>query len=288
MIGDRPIDDGWPALLQAAARGAAQRGAPRAAPVVGLRRDRADGVEAFVRDRGAGFDLDEVPRGPARRARSRILGRMERHGGTAAASAAPRATGPRCELELPTRGASDASASERPSRPMTARCRRAPPCGWCSSTTTGCSAPASGPSSARRSIEVVGEAPDVDTAVTVDHGDAARRRAARRAPARRRRHGAVLSAAASGRACPVTAVPRPVGLGRGRGRHRRDPAGARGYVTKTITGHELIDAIRRVADGDAVFSPAAGRVRARRVRGATDVPPRSTRSSTGCPRASAR
>lgn len=32
-------------------------------------------------------------------------------------------------------------------------------------------------------------------------------------------------------------------------------AGARGYVTKTITGPELIAAIRRVGDGDAVFSP---------------------------------
>ncbi|HEX8103580.1 MAG TPA: response regulator transcription factor [Solirubrobacteraceae bacterium] len=32
-------------------------------------------------------------------------------------------------------------------------------------------------------------------------------------------------------------------------------AGARGYVTKTIGGEELADAIRRVADGDAVFSP---------------------------------
>jgi len=32
-------------------------------------------------------------------------------------------------------------------------------------------------------------------------------------------------------------------------------AGARGYVTKSITGPELADAIRRVADGDAVFSP---------------------------------
>jgi DNA-binding NarL/FixJ family response regulator len=31
--------------------------------------------------------------------------------------------------------------------------------------------------------------------------------------------------------------------------------GARGYVTKTISGKELTDAIRRVADGDAVFSP---------------------------------
>jgi DNA-binding NarL/FixJ family response regulator len=32
-------------------------------------------------------------------------------------------------------------------------------------------------------------------------------------------------------------------------------AGARGYVTKTISGPELIDAIRRIAAGDAVFSP---------------------------------
>ncbi|TDO36390.1 LuxR family two component transcriptional regulator [Kribbella sp. VKM Ac-2527] len=32
-------------------------------------------------------------------------------------------------------------------------------------------------------------------------------------------------------------------------------AGARGYVTKNISGTELIDAIGRVADGDAVFSP---------------------------------
>jgi len=31
-------------------------------------------------------------------------------------------------------------------------------------------------------------------------------------------------------------------------------AGARGYVTKTISGPDLADAIRRVADGDAVFS----------------------------------
>ena len=32
-------------------------------------------------------------------------------------------------------------------------------------------------------------------------------------------------------------------------------AGARGYVTKTISGDELADAVRRIADGDAVFSP---------------------------------
>jgi DNA-binding NarL/FixJ family response regulator len=32
-------------------------------------------------------------------------------------------------------------------------------------------------------------------------------------------------------------------------------AGARGYVTKTISGAELVDAVHRVAAGDSVFSP---------------------------------
>lgn len=32
-------------------------------------------------------------------------------------------------------------------------------------------------------------------------------------------------------------------------------AGARGYVTKAISGADLADAVRRVAEGDAVFSP---------------------------------
>ncbi|MDQ4098135.1 MAG: response regulator transcription factor [Actinomycetota bacterium] len=32
-------------------------------------------------------------------------------------------------------------------------------------------------------------------------------------------------------------------------------AGARGYVTKTISGPELTDAVQRVSEGDAVFSP---------------------------------
>ena len=32
-------------------------------------------------------------------------------------------------------------------------------------------------------------------------------------------------------------------------------AGARGYITKSVSGPEVSDAVRRVADGDAVFSP---------------------------------
>ena len=64
-------------------------------------------------------------------------------------------------------------------------------------------------------------------------------------------------------------------------------AGARGYVTKTISGEELADAVRRIADGDAVFSPRLAGLRARRVRLAARRS-RSTPSSTSSPRASAR
>jgi DNA-binding NarL/FixJ family response regulator len=48
--------------------------------------------------------------------------------------------------------------------------------------------------------------------------------------------------------------------------------GARGYVTKTITGTDLVDAVFRVRDGDAVFSPRlAGFVLD--AFAATDTPP---------------
>ena len=55
-------------------------------------------------------------------------------------------------------------------------------------------------------------------------------------------------------------------------------AGARGYVTKSISAEELSSAVHRVHDGDAVFSP--------RLAGfvldafAGEAPSRSTRSST--------
>ena len=66
-------------------------------------------------------------------------------------------------------------------------------------------------------------------------------------------------------------------------------AGARGYVTKTISGPELLQGVYRVAAGDAVFSPrlagfvldAFAQGGARRRRG-------STPSSTSCRPVSAR
>ncbi|CCH76449.1 putative two-component system DNA-binding response regulator [Nostocoides japonicum T1-X7] len=110
-----------------------------------------------------------------------------------------------------------------------------------------------------RSVEFAGEAPDVDTAVAVVreqrpdvvlldvhlpggrgnggvdvlHGCAGAQ-AASGEPVR------FLALSVSDAAEDVIAVIR---------------AGARGYVTKTISGTDLLTAIRRVADGDAVFSP---------------------------------
>ena len=70
-------------------------------------------------------------------------------------------------------------------------------------------------------------------------------------------------------------------------------AGARGYVTKSIAPDDLIDAIHRMADGDAVFSPWLAGLRARRLRrrglagaGGPPTPPRPR--STSSPRASRR
>lgn len=101
-------------------------------------------------------------------------------------------------------------------------------------------------------VEVVGEAADVDQAVNVvlatrpdvvlldvhlpgGNGAEVVRRCAAQQPDTR-----FLALSVSDAAEDVIGVIR---------------AGARGYVTKSITGPELAAAIRRVADGDAVFSP---------------------------------
>ncbi|MGI3783017.1 MAG: response regulator [Janthinobacterium lividum] len=103
-----------------------------------------------------------------------------------------------------------------------------------------------------RSLDVVGEAEDVDSAVRVvlaTHPDVVLldvhlpggggvevlRRVHEREPDQR-----FLALSVSDAAEDV------IGVIRG---------GARGYVTKSISGPELVDAVRRVAEGDAVFSP---------------------------------
>ncbi|MEI2766828.1 MAG: response regulator transcription factor [Dermatophilaceae bacterium] len=107
--------------------------------------------------------------------------------------------------------------------------------------------------------EVVGEAPDVDTAVAVirdtrpdvvlldvhlpgglGNGGVDVLTGCRGLDTERGRPVRFLALSVSDAAEDVIAVIR---------------AGARGYVTKTITGTDLLRAIRRVSDGDAVFSP---------------------------------
>lgn len=82
VTGDQPLDEGGSALVKAAREAmlnAVRHGAP---PVSAYVEVGPHGVECFVRDHGEGFDLDEV--GPDRLGvRQSILGRMERHGGSA-------------------------------------------------------------------------------------------------------------------------------------------------------------------------------------------------------------
>jgi DNA-binding NarL/FixJ family response regulator len=108
----------------------------------------------------------------------------------------------------------------------------------------------------RTGVEVVGEAPDVDQAVSVITStrpevvlldvhlpggggvEVLRRCSALMADAEQPVRFLALSVS--------DAAEDVIGVIRG---------GARGYVTKTITGSDLVDSIFRVQDGDAVFSP---------------------------------
>lgn len=82
VTGDRPLDAGAEALVRAlreAMLNAVRHGAP---PVTAYVEAGPLRVEAFVRDHGAGFDLDTIP-DDRLGVRESIFGRMERHGGTA-------------------------------------------------------------------------------------------------------------------------------------------------------------------------------------------------------------
>jgi signal transduction histidine kinase len=62
-----------------------------------------EGVSAFVRDRGAGFDLDAVP-ADRLGVRESVIGRMQRHGGRAVVRRVA-AGGTEVMLELPAEAA---------------------------------------------------------------------------------------------------------------------------------------------------------------------------------------
>ena len=98
VTGDRPFEQHGAALSRAmreALLNAVRHGAP---PVTAYVEIGPSGVEAFVRDRGDGFDLEVVPEDRLG-VRQSVLGRMERHGGSARVRR--REDGTEVELRLP-------------------------------------------------------------------------------------------------------------------------------------------------------------------------------------------
>jgi signal transduction histidine kinase len=88
VVGDRPGDEHTAALVQAlreAVLNAVRHGGTGVSVFVEC---AAGAVEVFVRDRGPGFDLAAVPADRLGVRRS-VIGRMQRHGGTAAVRSAP-------------------------------------------------------------------------------------------------------------------------------------------------------------------------------------------------------
>lgn len=99
-VGDCPIDDGVRAVLWAAREAmvnAAKYAGNDTISVFG--EVEPEEVLVFVRDRGDGFDLDAVP-ADRMGVRGSIVGRMERHGGTARIRTAP-GEGTEVQLRVP-------------------------------------------------------------------------------------------------------------------------------------------------------------------------------------------
>jgi signal transduction histidine kinase len=89
VVGDRPTTTGLVPLVgatrEAVLNAVRHSGAPRVDVYAEVGDER---VEVFVRDRGRGFDLDAVPQ-DRQGVRGSVVGRMERHGGTAAVISSP-------------------------------------------------------------------------------------------------------------------------------------------------------------------------------------------------------
>lgn len=82
-VGDAPTDDGTRALLAAVREAVVNAAKHSGATRVDVYAERdGDRIEVFVRDRGTGFDLEDVP-ADRLGVRGSIIGRVERHGGTA-------------------------------------------------------------------------------------------------------------------------------------------------------------------------------------------------------------
>ncbi|MFC6884357.1 MULTISPECIES: ATP-binding protein [Actinomadura] len=88
-VGDTELDERLGSALQAAREAMVNAAKYAGAPSVSVYAEvEGDTVEIFVRDRGKGFDLEQVP-GDRMGVRGSIIGRMERNGGKATVRTAP-------------------------------------------------------------------------------------------------------------------------------------------------------------------------------------------------------
>ena len=101
VVGDGPLDEPANVVLRAIREAASNAARHSGAAVVSVYVERtAERIEAFVRDEGKGFDLHAV--GEDRRGLAdSVIGRLERHGGTAEVCSAP-GEGTEVHLILPT------------------------------------------------------------------------------------------------------------------------------------------------------------------------------------------
>ena len=99
VVGDRVLDERG-LVLVAALREAMVNAVRHAGPPVSVYVESGpDGIEAFVRDRGPGFDLSVVPQDRLG-VRESIVGRMQRHGGSAGVRSLP-GSGTEVALRMP-------------------------------------------------------------------------------------------------------------------------------------------------------------------------------------------
>jgi signal transduction histidine kinase len=92
VVGDTPVDDAMTATVAAAKEGMVNAAKSSGTPSISVFAEVSNKkVEVFVRDRGRGFDLDEVPE-DRRGIRDSIVGRMERHGGRGKVRSGPTGT----------------------------------------------------------------------------------------------------------------------------------------------------------------------------------------------------
>jgi signal transduction histidine kinase len=99
LVGDRPADERLFALVAALREAIVNAVRHAGAPVQVYVESGPEAVEAFVRDRGQGFDLRSVP-ADRLGVRESIIARMERHGGSAVVRSRP-GEGTEVRLELP-------------------------------------------------------------------------------------------------------------------------------------------------------------------------------------------